>query len=715
MKIFLLLGLLVSLNSFATLSGGSGGGGGGPLTFPINAPTGVLADPPSYGFSGGDADTGAFSTGDGNFSIQANGQLKASFDQNTIDLYSVSGVTVHNDLDVTGNFTAANFPPTGTNSTPAWFDGAGVLQSLPNYSVNAFGAVGSNLTYEPNAGTGGYNVHETYFTLDPQANTPNESVNLFNFNYNIDPNSTGFTLGTAGSLGNILNLGFNHQGTSNIGTPAYINMNSDIGNGTDAITMNGFSYTYGFLNIDDNVTVSNMIQGYGFQPNMAENSIMNSGVNAFYDAANLQTAVAGYTSFQVGPVIEEIKNNSNYNAININADIPTFTGNAGATLVALGGNYGSFDTGGFNGVLFNPTVTNAGGAYGLYVSMDNITVFAGTQSSLVFQDLTLEFNQPGDNNAYTLEYTPGATAGAEVVSIIGQDVTVQIETGVSTATQVKAALEANPGFAANLTATISGVGGNAQVTAGPTSFSGGAYPGAKKAAYLDGDVEITGSLSFGGALSIGTLTAYGVLPAVLDGGGQPTTVNSLVSSITIPANATTANADTIGLNTAALIGVGANSNITFGPFGLFTSLALPTVIETHTGSNLPRVQGGVFALSFGGTSTGGTVNEAAAGRFVMIPNGITTIDEAIGVLIDNPFGNPGTVNFGVKQTGAERNFFEGTLETELGVQLKTSGSKPTCDSSKRGTIWNTEGGAGVADVAEICQKNAADAYVWIAI
>lgn len=582
----------------------------GVPSFPLNATTGVLADPPSYGFSGGDNDTGIYSTGDGNVSIQANGTLKASFDQNTVNLYSVSGVTVNTNLDITGDITANNYPPTGTIDSLAHFNGSGVLSSLPNYYINSFGFIGENITYQPNAGTGGFNLSEKYFTLDPLANTPNESQNFLNLNFSIDPNSTGFDLGTSGQLGSIINLGFSHQGTSDIGQLIYLNMNSDIGNGTDPFSVNGISYVNGIMNIDDNVTITNQIQGYGFQPNMAENSVMNNQIVGFYDFANIQTAVAGYTNYSIGTYVEEIKNNTNYNAFNINPTVDTFTGNAQATLLAVSGNYGTFGTGTFNGMLMNPTVTSVDNAYGIWVSMDNVT-------------------------------------------------------------------------SAN-----------------------------KKAAYFDGDVEITGALAFGGALSTGSLNSFGVLNPVTDGGGNPSSVNSVIAQINIPASATTANADTIGINTAMLLTVGASSAVTLGPLGLFTSLALPTVIETHTSSVLPAVQGGVFALNFSGTSTGGTVNEAAAGRFVMIPNGITTIDESIGVKIDNPFGNPGTVNYGVKQLGAEKNFFDGNLETALGVQLSTSATQPTCAVGNRGLIWNIEGGTGVADVAQICQKDSSNAYVW---
>lgn len=55
----------------------------------------------------------------------------------------------------------------------------------------------------------------------------------------------------------------------------------------------------------------------------------------------------------------------------------------------------------------------------------------------------------------------------------------------------------------------------------------------------------------------------------------------------------------------------------------------------------------------------------------------------------------------------------GKLNATLGLGLSTTTSKPTCTAAYRGFFWHTEGGAGVADVLEICQKSALDAYAWI--
>lgn len=49
-----------------------------------------------------------------------------------------------------------------------------------------------------------------------------------------------------------------------------------------------------------------------------------------------------------------------------------------------------------------------------------------------------------------------------------------------------------------------------------------------------------------------------------------------------------------------------------------------------------------------------------------------------------------------------------------GIIINPGGTgKPTCDVSQRGNLWNTFGGAGVADTFAVCQKDAADAYSWV--
>lgn len=89
----------------------------------------------------------------------------------------------------------------------------------------------------------------------------------------------------------------------------------------------------------------------------------------------------------------------------------------------------------------------------------------------VIQDITYTEKQLG--SGVTVSYTNGATAGSEVVSVSGLAITIQISTGVSTATQVKAAFDASLAALALATCAITGTAGTAQVTVNQAFLSGG--------------------------------------------------------------------------------------------------------------------------------------------------------------------------------------------------------------------------------------------------
>jgi hypothetical protein len=180
--------------------------------------------------------------------------------------------------------------------------------------------------------------------------------------------------------------------------------------------------------------------------------------------------------------------------------------------------------------------------------------------------------------------------------------------------------------------------------------------------YFDGDVTITGALTFGGALSIGQLNAFYATNPV-DGGGNPLTLHGMVTGMTGLTGITTANADAIGVNTAMLITNQTNSINTSGPFQLgWTALALPCVVETHTGSTLDYMSGATYALNLAGTSTGGTIDHVRLCRSVVIPNGITTITNSYGFFYHEPFGGVSSRNFGIYMEDAAYNWVESGMK-----------------------------------------------------
>lgn len=97
-----------------------------------------------------------------------------------------------------------------------------------------------------------------------------------------------------------------------------------------------------------------------------------------------------------------------------------------------------------------------------------------TVGSVVVQDITYtSVALDEDANLISIEYTDGGTAGAEVVSVVDNAISIQIEDGVSTATEIKAAFDAEPAAVALATAAITGTAGDAQDAAVPVFLSGG--------------------------------------------------------------------------------------------------------------------------------------------------------------------------------------------------------------------------------------------------
>lgn len=104
---------------------------------------------------------------------------------------------------------------------------------------------------------------------------------------------------------------------------------------------------------------------------------------------------------------------------------------------------------------------------------------AAVAPSVIVQDLTFASSTTGTaNNGKTITYTTGATAGAEVVTVSNGNVSIQIQNGVSTATQIKAACDGTGAFTAIRTCTISGTGSTAQKTVNGATMSGAVGPNA---------------------------------------------------------------------------------------------------------------------------------------------------------------------------------------------------------------------------------------------
>jgi len=148
-------------------------------------------------------------------------------------------------------------------------------------------------------------------------------------------------------------------------------------------------------------------------------------------------------------------------------------------------------------------------------------------ASLIEQDLTFtaKAGTGEQGNLINIIYVAGAVAGAEVVTVVGNNIEVQIEDGVSDATQIKAALDGEPLALATITTSISGVGANPQSVFTPAKFLAGGVteiPGKQRSfvfRHLATDVRVDGR-----EMTSVDFQANGGLDITFDAGGSSFTV-----------------------------------------------------------------------------------------------------------------------------------------------------------------------------------------------
>ncbi len=116
-----------------------------------------------------------------------------------------------------------------------------------------------------------------------------------------------------------------------------------------------------------------------------------------------------------------------------------------------------------------------GGFASGYGAMSGGTPGGALTASKVLQDLTFTAKAPGlQGNGINIAYADTETAGAETVAVAGGLITVGMESGVSTANQVLAALLASEDAMGLVSVVLSGTGATAQVAVAATPLLGGA-------------------------------------------------------------------------------------------------------------------------------------------------------------------------------------------------------------------------------------------------
>jgi len=271
---------------------------------------------------------------------------------------SVNGLTGAVVLAVNGSTIGS-----GQTGVLAYVNASQKLDNLNAFNVNPdYFGFSYNSNYQPN-NLGSYeSIQNYYIGVDPLQASPDDVVTLFNVDVQIDPNSTGFALGTNGQAANAINLNVNHQGKSNTGQLALSNSSFNLGSGSDAIDIKGLLGYSMFGSVNNQVNFSGGITGFVVSMNLSNGVTFSSSgtyCNIFGD--NLQassTTFYGYASFSASPQLGAIGTNNGASFFNANPQIGSLQGNASATMVYAGGvitgSLGDATGGGYQGVQVNP-------------------------------------------------------------------------------------------------------------------------------------------------------------------------------------------------------------------------------------------------------------------------------------------------------------------------------------------------------------------------
>jgi len=484
--------------------------------------------------------------------------------------------------------------------------GSGVIEAISSLARNGLNGLDQTISITPADIGGSIFANNDTFTITPTANITQDYWHRYSIT----------TLDGSFDVSNIrdVQFGVTKNGSGDVGQIFSVDNQLNLGDGTAATTNNINAYN-GYIQINDNLTTGQIYSVNApitVQALATVDSIftLNGNPNIYGTVTN------GINGFNWNPTFQSGSSVSNstliYSNPQVDSTISYFAG------VGING-YGTASPTSTTGFYYTPSYSG---------TVTNFTGFqAGYNGSTVtnFQGVNIGTGANGDgfvgfnlttNNITLSSYFNGISINP-IIASVPNATGLQVNMGSVTGTNVKAA-------------------------------------------DLVGDVSITGSLSFSGALSIGQLLAYAPL-TVVSGSGNPASVHSLVSAPNIPANATITLGDTIGVNTAALITVGANSTTTTALVGL-AALALPAVVQTHTASTVDLITGATFAISLDGSSTGGTIDVVSLCRSVAIPNGITTINKLRGYDFQLPFGDPGTETWGLYAQPDSFNWMKGSLK-----------------------------------------------------
>lgn len=202
-------------------------------------------------------------------------------------------------------------------------------------------------------------------------------------------------------------------------------------------------------------------------------------------------------------------------------------------------------------------------------------------------------------------------------------------------------------------------------------------------------------------------------------GSVAATVNSVGGS-------SAASVNTAAVAVAAATAVSTPSTLVLRDGGGATELASATIdtaitVGSNTGTNQLILQTGNGQSNPGieikNHSNVDVFDVFATGNLVVTP---TNSSSALFVDYSSDSLVSGNGVHGIQLFGANASSifyvdaFDGTVIAPSGVVLATSGSQPTCTSGNRGQQWIIQGGTGVADIFQICQKTEpGEVFTWV--
>lgn len=406
------------------------------------------------------------------------------------------------------------------------------------------------------------------------------------------------------------------------------------------------------------------VNGVSINPVITSNFL---GYNGYVDQPNINGAMTnGYNGYSSGPQFSATSSMpSNLKSFNSQPNIAT-----GATFTSGVGFFSGLNMA--SGVTANdwtdfqasPTMDSA---LSNYTGQSINPQGAGVINSVFLSSLSP--NLTGDN-PNVVGYNFGGTIGDDVTNYVGAQIN-------PTATGTVASVTGISVNNSSLTSTVPKVG----------------------LSINDGSLNVQSlydTATYGGATGVGSLNGIGGTFTV--DAGFPVTGGGAVIANNL-ATVTNFNDDMPvdilgGLIGYTYVGYVGQTNITAG------------VTVDHI--NAALAGSGVSAASTGGSLT--SADMYAAAGFLNQGGTIDITGEMRGLhLTSNLCNFVSGECFGIKDDVGARNYFLG------GVELATSGAQPACSATIRGTLWVIQGGAGVADIYEICQKDAADVYAWTAV